>query len=195
MLIPTEAASHAALRLLEAFVSTNSPDALLRALPRFRQNGVDSSVSQAGLMTTHEDEDSFLARSSRIIRDAKHCWELFREGFVKPYTDATASRTNGRKRKTTTKDIQYSDEEGGDDFEQPLAVAPYAWPVLQWLLSVIEKEEIWIERGGERKISLTAERKVTHTSPQSATPVSCCRKFFRREQRRVSHGMLQSHWR
>ena len=147
-LIPTEGASQAAVRLLAAFSCTNTPAALLHALPSYPLDGSDPS-----LVSANEDEDSFLARSSRVIREAKHCWELLREGFVKPYSDASVSRAKGRKRKTGTTNAQSEDEDDDGEFEQPSAVAPHAFAVLKWLLGVIERQETLTELIKQRKFA------------------------------------------
>ncbi|TCD71250.1 hypothetical protein EIP91_011728 [Steccherinum ochraceum] len=147
-LIPSEAASHAAVRLLEAFTATNSPDALTRSLPSYPTD----ATSHDHRWIDGDDEDSFIARQSQTVRAAKSCWELFREGFVKPYAaDASAPVTNGRRRRQPA--AEPDEDEEDDEYSQPSPVAPHAWPVLKWFIALLEKEESVPREDGEPRYS------------------------------------------
>ncbi|KAH8101795.1 hypothetical protein BXZ70DRAFT_1007040 [Cristinia sonorae] len=154
ILIPTPAASQAALRLLEAFTSTNTSNALLRALPSHPLHWTEQSHDHAPPSYSQDDEDSAVARQSRSIQECKHCWEILREGFIRPQFDPSSSRTTSQIRRTRAGGAHTGGgEEGEEEFEQPLAVAPHAWPVLKWLISTLEKEESENERNDQHRYS------------------------------------------
>ena len=136
---PTPAHSAAAQRVLQSFAQTNSPAALLRALPSYED---PDEINFAMRRADGEIYDSEISRFSRRIADARSCWEVLKEGFLRPEVfaqDAPASPTKNRRSRRSAR-LSMSDEEdmvAGS----PGPVGPLAWPVLDWLLTVLEKDE------------------------------------------------------
>lgn len=140
---PTPADSEAASSLLMAFAYTNTPRALMRALPSY-------SASVPGRDQDDENHDSFIAREATRIKNAKSCWEILKSDFVK--------RSNGDPATPRIKKRHHRRKTGDDDdaefenvVEEASIVAPTAWSVLDWLLAVFEKEESLTAANGERE--------------------------------------------
>src|SRR5262245_47301286 len=78
--IPTCEARDAAIRLLTSFSITNTPNSLLRALPRYPDAADDSNgISDLG----DDDEDSPIGKEATRLRDGKGCWNALKSGFIK----------------------------------------------------------------------------------------------------------------
>lgn len=131
------------MKLLFAFAQTNSPGSLFAALPRYTAAG-DEATSHI-----QEDTDSFIARQSIRVRNAKDCWTILKEGFVKPAVELPALKRRGSARAREAE--QTTD---GDDEEPgiPAPVGEFAWPVLEWIVCLLEKDEALIGRSGQREL-------------------------------------------
>lgn len=149
--VPTPATAEAAVRLLMGYARTNAPASLARALPHYGVSDLRGlPISLPVLEATDDDNDSEIDKYARRVRDAKNCWEILREGFVKPAGqggDVAAPRTR------TSRHGQRTDESDGEDSpsDVPAPVAPHAWPVLDWLLAVFEKDEAATASHDQRK--------------------------------------------
>ncbi|KAK7687062.1 hypothetical protein QCA50_009562 [Cerrena zonata] len=151
ILIPTVPTTIAAQDILMAFAETNSPESLFRALPSYSLSGSESSFGDVQTIPEGDDydEDSPIARQSRRIKEAKNCWEILKDGFIQPKIDLPVSpRIKGRSRRRI-------DE---DEFDIPLPehlqiVAAHAWPVLHWIVTILEKDEDVTEREGRARYS------------------------------------------
>ncbi|KAH9949562.1 hypothetical protein B0H21DRAFT_727424 [Amylocystis lapponica] len=141
---PPPAAVQSALRLLTAFVHTNSPEAISRALPSYPEPG-------AAADTGMDDEDSFIAKQAVRIKSARSVWEVLREGFVQRAHGAASVPAGKRKGRRPVVD---EDDGFGADVDGPSAVGPYAWPVLDWFVTLLERDEQMAERRGQRESSL-----------------------------------------
>ena len=143
-LLPTRAARDAAVKLLFAFAQTNSPGSLFAALPKYTAAG-DETASH----DIQEDTDSFIAKQSIRVRNAKDCWAILKEGFVKPAVETPAMKRKGPAR---TREVEQTND--GDDEEPgiPAPVGEFAWPVLEWILCLLEKDEMLIGRSGQRAV-------------------------------------------
>ncbi|OCH95172.1 hypothetical protein OBBRIDRAFT_721153 [Obba rivulosa] len=129
-LSPTPAAVEAARNLLFAFAHTNTPEILFRALPR--------SVGYNGAVLDAVDDDSFVSREAACIRDTRNVWEILRENFLQRRTDAAAPRKKARNRRRAAGDNR-DFEDDSDSLTGP--VGQQAWPILEWLLIIMEKDE------------------------------------------------------
>lgn len=133
----TPAHSSAAQRVLKAFAQTNSPASICRALPSYATaNAVQTDNKSSWLA---ELGDSEISRRSRRITEAKNCWEILKQDFVKAEAvadsySAPSSKTR-RTRRTGYAASNAEDTVGVD------AVGPLAWPLLEWLLTIFEKDE------------------------------------------------------
>ncbi|KIM57221.1 hypothetical protein SCLCIDRAFT_186548 [Scleroderma citrinum Foug A] len=137
---PSLAASEAAQRLLLSFLSTNSPDALFRGLPRYTSTNADGCYPQPEGGNEDYDEDSVIARESLRIKDSKCCWFIIREGFIQR-KDLTPTFQEGRKKRGRITAVTRDTDSDNGSPSPLLSVAEHVWPVLQWLLSLFEKDE------------------------------------------------------
>ena len=131
--VPNPAATLAAQDILMEFAATNPPAGLLRGLPKYveRDSGEEAIVGE-------DDEDSFISKKAKCFRHAKNCWEILRDGFVKHHKEEVAQkRGRGRPRKRPVNEDE--DEDGSAGYQS--AVGENAWPVLQWLLAIFERDE------------------------------------------------------
>ena len=154
-LIPSAKATEAALRLLTSFVLTNSPGTLGRALPE----NVSGSDWLAKLKKNDEDpeEDSYIAREAMCIDEAKHVWAILKDGMIqRKVVVPMTPKGKGKKRKRDYEhhvvEDKQSDAEGA---ASPAVVSENAWPVLDWLLVVLEKDELLTESSGSRKSTIS----------------------------------------
>ncbi|KAF8844655.1 hypothetical protein BDN67DRAFT_894529 [Paxillus ammoniavirescens] len=136
-LSPSVVASEAAQRLLMSFLSTNSPESLIRALPRYPLN---NTVGTSEPRNDDHDEDSVIAQESLCIKDCRNCWAILKDGFIPRKKLLPLAHDGRRKRARNTYEIEDVNLEDGVP-TQPSIVAEHAWPVLDWLLSLFEKDE------------------------------------------------------
>ncbi|EMD37903.1 hypothetical protein CERSUDRAFT_114542, partial [Gelatoporia subvermispora B] len=125
LLSPKPPAVEAARNLLFAFAHSSSPEVLFRALPRIAESG-------------GADGDSFIAREAERITEAKSIWEILREKFVQRRTDGAPSTTERRSRRRAADDDRELDDQGSS-ISGP--VGSHSWPILEWLLVIMEKDE------------------------------------------------------
>ncbi|KAH9935298.1 uncharacterized protein B0H18DRAFT_1114066 [Fomitopsis serialis] len=141
---PHRAARDAALKLLFAFLQTNTPGALFAALPKYA--GTDNGAVNG----IQEDTDSFIARQSVRVRNAKDCWATLREGFVQPNAEVPPQLK--RKGSSRARAVEEQPQMDNGEVEGQATRAPvgeHAWPVLEWVLCVLEKDEKLVEKSGQ----------------------------------------------
>ncbi len=122
-----------ARQLLFSLTTTQSPDSLARALP--------SHESPVGVTTnaTEDIGDSDIARESLCIKEAKDCWSLLAEGFLsKGKVLFSTPKRKGRRRRGDVDDFTPLDDQVGTSRS---IVADSAWPMLDWLLTLFERDE------------------------------------------------------
>lgn len=148
--IPTPAATEAAVRLLTNFALTNTPQSLLRALRcyplsdnekriiglEFSKTYSDYKDSIDDSESENENEYSEIARQAFSITGCKSCWELLKEGTVK-WEETKDKRKQPRQRRNNTSFTNYDI----DDDNTTNLIEDNAWPMLQWLLRLFQKEE------------------------------------------------------
>lgn len=128
--IPPKAVANAQ-RLLMAYLHTNTPDALFRALPRRR--------SPPTLVSGHGEGDSTIAKRALCISQAKDCWELLHSEFLLRQSAVLSTP----KAKTRRSERIVHGHPGALDSEAvpPMIVTEQAWPLLEWLVSLFERDE------------------------------------------------------
>ena len=129
-LYPSPAAAVAAQRLLMSLAHTNSPSGLFRALPSYTdaKDPIDSMEL--------EEEDSVVGREAVCIKDSRNCWAILREGFIRRKTFAiTSPKPKGKGRDNHLEEEEFP---SGD----PAVVAANAWPVLDWIVTIFERDEL-----------------------------------------------------
>ncbi|KAG8213715.1 hypothetical protein J3R82DRAFT_10416 [Butyriboletus roseoflavus] len=149
-LSPSVTESEAAQRILFSFLATNSPGSLFRALPKYSLDDVADSDLPPGSSDNGHDEDSLVARESRCIKDCRICWAILKEGFIQ-HKKLLPEETS-KKRGGSAYDVQVANLDQGHG--TPAVVAEHAWPVLRWLLSVFEKDELLHSQESGEKFSL-----------------------------------------
>lgn len=150
-LLPSPTASELAKRMLLVLADVNSPVALLRALPAYP----DPSDNIAAPMTDPEllsDADSFVASEAVRFRNCKNCWNILKLGFIKSLSESTSAVPGSpRKRRRGDAIVDYTPIDEG---ETPLVVGENAWPVLDWLLVLFEKDEFMTEASRQGSSSI-----------------------------------------
>lgn len=144
--------SETAQRILFSFLSTNSPGSLFRALPRYPLDDAadnDLPLSSEG----GHDEDSLIARESLCFKDCKNCWAILKEGFIQ--RKKLLPQESRKKRGRGTYDVEDAAIDQGND--TPALVAEHAWPILQWLVSLFEKDELLKSQKSGGKVQLPSK--------------------------------------
>ena len=131
-----------AQQLLFSFAATQGPDVLARALPSYE--------SSCGTADAPEDiGDSDISRESMCIREAKDCWSLLVEGFLSRGKILFSSpRRKSRRRREDVDDLSLV---GGHMVTSHRIVAESAWTVLDWLLTLFERDELLVKSKGDCK--------------------------------------------
>ncbi|KAJ3933187.1 MAG: hypothetical protein NXY57DRAFT_45321 [Lentinula lateritia] len=120
-----------ACSLLIQYALTMSTEGVARALPSYDHSNVNGS----------ESSESLIAKESYCISEAKNCWNILQKGFIHRVT--TSSPTKRGTRRTTV-----FDDNDDDDFGASGVVAEHAWPVLDLLLILFERDECETEARG-----------------------------------------------
>jgi hypothetical protein len=140
-LLPSPSASELAKRTLRVLADVNSPASLLRALPAYPDPNNASPDFDPELPS---DADSFVASEAIRLRNCKNCWNILKFGFIQSLADGSSivqgSLRKRRRGNTTAADLDPVNEE-----ETSLVVGENAWPVLDWLLVLFEKDESMTE--------------------------------------------------
>lgn len=140
-LLPSPSASELAKRTLRVLADVNSPASLLRALPAYPDPNNAPPDFDPELPS---DVDSFVASEAIRLRNCKNCWNILRFGFIQSLANGSSivpgSPRKRRRGNTTAADVSPVNEE-----ETSLVVGENAWPVLDWLLVLFEKDESMTE--------------------------------------------------
>ena len=146
--IPTSETRDAAIRLLMSFSITNTPGALLRALPRYPDAADDSNDTPD---LGDDDEDSPIGKEATRLRDGKCCWSALKSGFIKRKDLAMLVASPIKKGKRPRQDSSEEDIFNvSESIETPAVISKNAWPVLDWLIALFEKDEALTEDAGLR---------------------------------------------
>lgn len=150
--LPSQQAIDAARTLLFSFASTNSPASLLRAFPSYPfspdSSGIRGRIEGADIDL--DGEDSTIARvASLSVRSATNVWAMLRPGFVRWDIAVTEAEGKGKGTKRQPAKPKQEAYEDGEDLSAP--VGEGAWAVLEWLISVFERDAEMTEEGGKRE--------------------------------------------
>ncbi|KAF8558031.1 hypothetical protein OG21DRAFT_1456488 [Imleria badia] len=151
-LSPSVVESETAQRILFSFLATNSPGSLFRALPRYPLDDAGDNDLPPGSGEGGRDEDSLIARESQCLKECKNCWAILKEGFVQRKN--ILPQESRKKRGRAAYNIEDAIDQGNDT---PTVVAEHAWPTLQWLLSLFEKDELLKSQKSEGKVQLPSK--------------------------------------
>ena len=161
--LPSQQAVDAARTLLFSFAATNSPASLLRAFPSYPLNPDPSAVRGRveGADVDFDGEDSVIARiASLSVKSATSVWSMLKPGFVQ--WDIAVAEVEG-KGKGTKRQLAKLKQESYEDEEDPSAlVSEGAWPVLEWLISLFERDAETTEKEGKRQCTTLS---FSHPSP------------------------------
>ena len=154
--LPSQPAVDAARALLLSFAATNSPASLLRAFPSYPFNPDPSAIRGRveGADVDFDGEDSVIARvASLSVKSATSVWSMLKPGFVR--WDIALAETEG-KGKGTKRQPAKPKQESYEDEEDPSAlVSEGAWPVLEWLISLFERDAEMTEKEGKRECAIS----------------------------------------
>lgn len=133
-----------ARRLLMSFAITNTPESLARALPGYRD-----PVNNASFFD-EDFKDCPIAQEAMCIKDARTCWEILADDFVKRRSQLfSPSKSKALKRRSVYKtDCEFIGVSPSGDRR---VVGEDAWPILDWLLILFERDEVMTQANGSRK--------------------------------------------
>lgn len=149
---PTVTASGAAQKLLSSFLRTNSPDTLFRGLPKYAVATANECATRSEAVDKEYDQDSPIAREAMCLKHCKHCWAIVKEGFIQRGKFAPLPEERGKRQTKPTVGPADDDSDNACN-PAPAVVAEHAWPVLDWLLRLFERDEILTEKNSGAKFS------------------------------------------
>ena len=150
--LPSQQAVDAARTLLFSFAATNSPASLLRAFPSYPSNPDPSAIRERveGTYVDLDGEDSVIAKvASLSVKSATSIWSMLKPSFVR--WDIAVTEAEGKGKGIKRKPVKPKQEfhEDGEDPSTP--VSEDAWPVLEWLISLFERDAEMTEKEGKRE--------------------------------------------
>lgn len=150
--LPSQQAVDAARALLFSFAATNSPASLLRAFPSYPFNPDLSAIRGRieGADVDLDGEDSVIASiASLSVKSATSVWSMLKPGFVR--WDIAVAGIEGKGKGTKRQPVKpkQGSQEEGEDLSTP--VSEGAWPVLEWLISIFERDAEMAEKEGKRE--------------------------------------------
>lgn len=132
-----------------SFIQTNTPEAVSGAFPHFADIKNPSVIEETG--------DSYIAKQALCISEAKSCWTLLEDGFALRTRVIFASpKSKGRSRR----DIVWEDDLLLDDAnseKERAIVGENAWPVLDCILTLFERDETFVVAQSLREQNLCQE--------------------------------------
>ena len=168
-LLPSPTASELAKRTLRVLADVNSPASLLCALPAYPDPNDADDTHPDFDPELPSDVDSFVASEAIRLRNCKNCWNILKSGFIKSLANGSStvpgSPRKRRRGNTTAADFSPVMEE-----ETSLVVGENAWPILDWLLVLFEKDESMTEASqqGSEYCCLFLVAEMSLTSPREA---------------------------
>lgn len=130
-LIPPKAAV-GAQRLLMAYLYTNTPAALSRALPRRKTLSAPFCI--------HNEGDSTVAKRAACIAQCRDCWEMLHDDFLLRQS-AVPPPPKGKTRRHSERIGHDKLDVNDSDTFPSVVVAEDAWPLLEWLVLLFERDE------------------------------------------------------
>lgn len=131
-----------ARRLLMSFIQTNTPEAVGSALPQYADTNNQSVVEESG--------DSYIAKQSLCIMEAKSCWALLEEGFNLRTRAFMSPKRKGNRRRDIPWDEDLLLDEANSRKERAI-VGENAWPILDSILTLFERDETFAVSRGLRE--------------------------------------------
>jgi hypothetical protein len=161
--LPSQPAIDAARALLFSFAATNSPASLLRPFPSYPFNPDPSTMRGRieGADVDFDGEDSVIARvASSSVRSATSVWSMLKPGFVQ--WDIALAEVEGKGKGTKRQPSKPKQESYEDEEDASAPVSEGAWPVLEWLVSLFERDAETTEKEGKRECEFSS---FSHQSP------------------------------
>jgi len=153
--LPSQQAIDAARTLLFSFAATNSPASLLRAFPSYPFNPDPPAIRGRveGADVDLDGEDSVIARvASLSIKSATSVWSMLKPGFVQ--WDIVVAEMEGKGKGTKRQPAKPKQEPHEDSEDLSAPVSEGAWPVLEWLISLFERDAEMTEKEGKRECAV-----------------------------------------
>ena len=127
-LVPRPGAAQEANILLSSFINMNHPLSLVSGFPRFADRNQDDPLkkllSAQGSLVELESETSFSGKAAYQIGLENCFWDCLRPDFIRRISK-----------------VKDDDDDFLMDTDSNGIIAETAWPVLDWFVKVIEKEE------------------------------------------------------
>jgi hypothetical protein len=117
---------------------------LLRALPAYRDPNDADDVPPDFDPELPSDVDSFVASEAIRLKNCKNCWNILKSGFIKSLADGSFT-VPGSPRKRRRGNATAADFSPANEEDTSLVVGENAWPILDWLLVLFEKDESMTE--------------------------------------------------
>lgn len=148
--LPSQQAIDTARSILFSFAATNTPVSLLRAFPSYPFNP-DPSLIRGRAEGTDVDldgEDSVIARvASLSVKSAASVWNMLKPGFVR--WDIVVAEVEGKGKGTKRQPPKPKQESREDEEGLSAPVSEDAWSVLEWLVSLFERDAETTEKEGK----------------------------------------------
>lgn len=136
----------AAQRLLISLAFTNSPAAVFRVVPYYGQENIPNPRANSD----GDVFDAVIAYESLCITDCRSCWKFIEEDFVQRFISGPAPAVRNRR---TSRAVSASFDDDSAEPKMPKLVGENAWPVLEWLLTIFERDEQFTEAADIRVFS------------------------------------------
>lgn len=128
--------------LLMYYARTNRPESLAAALPSYPKE--DSNV-----YPDSDEEESHIARRALLVRDARCCWDILKEGFIETCGNEPIHSPQKPQLRRTGRGARLEDDGDDDDaVVTPAPVSENGWAMLDWILTLFEHEEAVVEGFG-----------------------------------------------
>jgi hypothetical protein len=155
--LPSKQAVDIARALLFSFAATNSPASLLRAFPSYPFNPHPSAIRGRveGTDVDLDGEDSAIARvASLSVKSATSVWSMLKPGFVR--WDIAVAEVDRKGKGTKRRRVKSKQESWEDEEDLSAPVGEGAWTVLEWLVSVFERDAEMTEKEGKGECAISS---------------------------------------
>lgn len=146
-LILSSSAVLSAQQLLMSFLSTNGPQSIGEALPCYPESKNEPPME-------FPFSESVIFAQATSIKHSKNCWEVLKSSFKARTTHLLNSpKPKGKQAPSRLRFVEpsYADLNSHDGEEEDVkVVADNSWFLLEWIVTLFEKDAAMMERTGNR---------------------------------------------